>query len=311
MIYFLKRFLIAFGVVVAVTWVTFTLLSLAPGDTAEIIIQKILVGDPEYKASEEEKEAVRDMFKLRDPAYLAYFKWLLKALGGDFGTSYRTGLPVAEELKQRFLATFILAATSMAIAGFLGITLGILALKRRIFDVITSTYFAIFISTPSFLLAIILIVIFVVNLKTFPMIGFSSLSSLVLPALSLAIPSSALIAQLTRTNLLETLSQDFITTAKSKGLEDKVILLRHALRIALIPVVPILGLQFGAMLSGVVVVETVFSWPGVGKLLVDSVDARDIPVIQACVFVIAVVYSAINFTVDLIHRLLDPRVRLE
>lgn len=311
MIYFLKRFLIAFGVVVAVTWVTFTLLSLAPGDTAEIIIQKILVGDPEYKASEEEKEAVRDMFKLRDPAYLAYFKWLLKALSGDFGISYRTGLPVAEELKLRFLATFILAATSMAIAGFLGITLGILALKRRIFGVITSIYFAIFISTPSFLLAIILIVIFVVNLKTFTMIGFSSLSSLVLPALSLAIPSSALIAQLTRTNLLETLSQDFITTAKSKGLEDKVILLRHALRIALIPVVPILGLQFGAMLSGVVVVETIFSWPGVGKLLVDSVDARDIPVIQACVFVIAVVYSATNFTVDLIHRLLDPRVKLK
>lgn len=307
---FLKRLPLAFGVVIISTLVTFTLLCIAPGDPAEIIIQRLLVGDTEYRPSEEEKEAVRDMFNLRDPIFIAYFKWLIKALSGDFGISYRTGLPVLKELNQRLFATFALAVASMAIATFIGILIGAFAVMKRSLNVLASIYFAFFVSTPSFLLALLFLVIFVVKLKTFPMVGYSGFSSLILPSLSLAIPTSAIITQLVRTNLLEAMSQDFITTARTKGLDEKVILLRHGLRNALIPVVTILGLQFGGLLSGVVVVENIFSWPGIGTLLVDAVQARDVPVIQACVFVIAVIYSAVNLAVDLLYGLIDPRVRL-
>lgn len=311
--YILKRMLTAALVVIATSFLTFCLLSAAPGDTAEVILKRVFVGEIEYNPTESEVHAVKDVFGLNDPAIISYFKWLWKAMHGDFGNSYVSGLPVFNEILARFPATALLAITSTALSVIIAIPLGILSAARQntAIDYVCLAYSALFIAIPNFWFALILILIFSLYLGVLPVAGFGSPAHLVLPSVTLATSMSAITVRLTRSSLLEVLNQDFILTAKAKGLGEKTILYKHALRNALIPVVTIVGIQMGHLLSGTVIVETVFGWPGIGKLLADSIEARDIPMIQGCVVFIAAMFSIVNFLVDLSYRFLDPRVKYD
>ena len=298
-------------VVIVTSALTFCLLSASPGDTAEIIIKKILIGEEEYNPTSGEIQTVKDVFGLNDSAIILYFKWLWNAVHGDFGRSYVSGLPVLTEILIRLPATAILAFFSTILSIIIAIPLGVLSAARQNspLDHACLAYSAFFIAIPNFWFALILILIFSLYLGILPVAGFGSPSHLVLPSITLATGMSAVTARLTRSSLLEVLGQNYITTAKSKGLKETTILYRHALRNALIPVITIVGIQMGHLLSGTVIVETVFGWPGIGKLLADSIEVRDIPMIQGCVVFIAAMFSLVNLLVDLSYRLLDPRVK--
>jgi peptide/nickel transport system permease protein len=309
--YLLKRLLMAALVVMATSALTFCMLSASPGDTAEVIIKKILVGEEEYSPTKQEIQTVKDVFGLNGPAIVLYFRWLWNAIHGDFGCSYVSGLPVLKEIVARLPATALLALTSTTLSVLITIPLGVLSAARQnsLLDYACLAYSAFFISIPSFWFALILILIFSLYLDILPVAGFGSLAHLVLPSITLATGMSAVTTRLTRSSLLEVLGQDYITTARAKGLNENTILYKHALRNALIPVVTIVGIQMGHLLSGTVIVETVFGWPGIGKLLADSIEVRDIPMIQGCVVFIAAMFSIVNLLVDVSYRLLDPRVK--
>ncbi|AEH45519.1 binding-protein-dependent transport systems inner membrane component [Thermodesulfatator indicus DSM 15286] len=311
LIYLLKRLFIAVLVVVATSALTFFLLLASPGDTAEVIVKKILVGEEEYSPTKQEIEQVKDVFELNAPGVVLYLKWLSKAVHGDLGCSYVSGLPVTQEILTRLPATALLAITATLLSVIVAIPLGILSAARpnSFWDYACLTYSAFFISVPNFWLALILILFFSLYLDLLPVAGFGSLAHLILPAITLAAGMSAITVRLTRASLLDVLRQDYIITARAKGLAEKTILYRHALRNALIPVVTMIGLQIGHLLSGTVIVETVFGWPGIGKLLADSIEVRDIPMIQGCVVFIAIMFSLVNILVDFSYRFLDPRVK--
>lgn len=311
--YILKRLLMAIFVVIATSALTFCLLSASPGDTAEIIIKKVLVGEEEYNPTKTEIQTVKDVFGLNDPAIIRYFKWLWKAIHGDFGYSYVSGLPVFNEILVRLPATALLAISSTILSIMIAIPLGVLSAAKQntAVDYVCLAYSAFFIAIPNFWFALILILIFSLYLGILPVAGFGSFAHLILPSITLATSMSAITTRLTRSTLLEVLRQDFIVTAKAKGLGENVILYKHALRNALIPVITIVGIQMGHLLSGTVIVETVFGWPGIGKLLADSIEVRDIPMIQGCVVFIAAMFSIVNLLVDLSYRFLDPRVKYD
>lgn len=309
--YIAKRLVMVFFVFLATTFSSFLMLNLAPGDTAEIIIKRILVGDIEYVPSAEEKEKVKDVFGLRDPIYTAYVKWFFNVIHGDLGTSYVTKRSVFYELSTRLPWTALLAVSATAVAFLISLPLGILsARKKGWFDRFVSFYSSLFIAMPGFWLALILIVVFSVNLKILPMTGFSGFQSLIMPVVTLALPISAFLTQLVRASVIEEMEKDYVRTARAKGLKEGEIFRRHILRNSMIPVVTLTALKFAYLMSGAVVIETIFSWPGIGKLLVDSVECRDLPVIQGCVTIIAIMFAIVNMLVDLLYKLLDPRVRL-
>ena len=311
MMYFVfKRFLISIFVVIATSALTFCLLSASPGDTAEVIVKRILVGDIEYAPEQQEITSVRQVLGLDQPVIVLYVNWLWKALHGDFGRSYVSGLPVFDEILIRMPATALLALSASLISVAIGIPLGILSASRRNtpVDYALLAYSSFFLAMPNFWFALVLILIFSLKLGILPVSGFG-FPNLILPSITLAMSMSAVTLRLTRTSILEVLTQDYIITARSKGLKEQQILYGHALRNALIPVVTIVGIQLGHLLSGTVIIETIFAWPGIGKLLADSIEARDIPMIQGCVVFIAALFSLVNFLVDVIYAVLDPRVR--
>lgn len=301
----------AIFVVLATSALSFFLLSASPGDTAEIIIKKVLLGEENYNPTKEEVEKVKDIFELKDPAAILYIKWLWRAIHGDFGRSYVSGLPVLKEILMRLPATALLAISATVLSVMIAIPLGVLSAIRRntITDYACLAFSVFFIAMPNFWFGLILILIFSLYLGITPVSGFGGPQHLTLPSITLATGMAAITARLTRSSLLDVLSQDFIVTARAKGLSERIILYRHALRNALIPVVTIVGIQMGHLLSGTVIVETVFGWPGIGKLLADSIEARDIPMIQGCVVFIAAMFSLVNLLVDLSYRFLDPRIR--
>ena len=311
--YVLKRLLMAILVVMITSAITFCLLSASPGDTAEIIIKKVLVGEEEYNPSKSEIQTVKDVFGLNGPAIVRYSKWLWRVLHGDFGNSYVSGLPVFNEILVRLPATALLAISSTILSIIIAIPLGVLSAAKQntAIDYACLAYSAFFIAMPNFWFALILILIFSLYLGVLPVAGFGGLEHLILPSITLATSMSAVTTRLIRSSLLEVLSQDFIVTARAKGLSENVILYKHALRNALIPVITIVGIQMGHLLSGTVIVETVFGWPGIGKLLADSIEVRDIPMIQGCVVFIAAMFSIVNLLVDVSYKFLDPRVKYE
>ncbi|RJQ29311.1 MAG: ABC transporter permease [Peptococcaceae bacterium] len=311
--YIARRIAVAVLVVLAVSSLTFFLLSVMPGDTAVTIVQKIFVGDPEYSPSQVEIEATKKMFNLGDPLWAQYLRWLSKALHGDFGTSYKSGRAVAGEILERLPATVMLAAVAAAMSLLAAIPLGVLSAIRQNskVDYAVMALSAFFIAMPAFWLGLILILIFSLKLDLLPVAGYGGFEHLVLPAVTLGAGMTAVTARLARTSVLEVLRLDYVRTARSKGLPEKTILYRHVLKNALVPVVTLAGLQLGHLLGGAVIVETIFAWPGVGKLLVDSIGARDIPMIQAGAVFMAVMFSLVNLLVDLSYRFLDPRVKYE
>src|SRR5579871_565501 len=280
----------------------FAFLHAIPGDPA-----RLLAGPDATLA---EVQAVQARLGLDRPLPVQYGYFVRNAVVGDFGRSYRSGGPVSRVLAEHAGPTLELSVISTALAVVAGMTLGTLqAVRRNTLPDYCSTVLSVAgISTPSFFLGLVLIYVFSVNLHWLPTGGMTQLQSVVLPGITLASASAAVIARFTRSSLLEVLGEDFVRTARAKGVTERRVLVRHTLRNALIPVVTLVGLEFGFLLGGAIVVETVFSWPGLGWLLVQSIDFRDYPVLTAEILLFSVEFLAINLIVDVLYAALDPRV---
>lgn len=288
---------------VCVSLITFVMLRLMPGDPATV-----MAGED---ASPEVIRDLRLQLGLDRPVIVQYGFYLEKIVIGDLGQSIRSRIPVVEEIATRLPNTLYVAGLAVALAFAVGVPLGILAAVRegRWQDVTILVVALVGTSAPSFWVGLLLVLAFAVHLGLFPVSGNDGLISIVLPVLSLLPPSVAVIARLTRSTMLDVLGEDYIRTAMSKGASRSSVLWRHALRNALIPIVTMAGLEFARLLGGVIAVETIFAWPGVGKALVDAISSRDYPMVQGIVLTFAVIFALTNLVVDVINGIIDPRVR--
>ena len=299
----LKRLLGAVPVVFGVLLLTFLLVHLVPGDPVEVMLGE--------SATMADRAQLRAELGLDQPLAIQFKNYLVNLVQGDFGRSIHTHMEVSELLKNRIPATARLALVAFVIAILIGLPLGIAAaLKANRWPDSLATLLSLTLSAmPAFWLGPLLMLVFALWLGLLPVSGTEGPASIVLPALTLASGLAAILTRMTRASLLEVLNEDFVRTARAKGLPERTVNLRHAMRAALLPVVTILGLQLGGLLAGAVITETVFSWDGLGRLLVESIEKRDYPVTQACVLVIALAYVLINLLTDLLYSRLDPRVR--
>jgi peptide/nickel transport system permease protein len=304
----LRRLLYLVPVWIGISLVAFLLTNLTPGDPARLALQRELGRQP----TTEETAAAREQMGLNDPAPVRYINWLGDALTGDLGTSYRTGTPVLESLAERFPNTLQIAGIGLVLAIVIAIPLGVLAAVYRqgVADHFSRIFALLGASMPSYWIAYLLILLFSVRLGILPVAGSQTWQHAVMPALTLGIGGSASLMRLTRSETLETLNQDYIRTARAKGLRSPTVLTRHALRNTMIPISTVLGMRFAGMLGGAVIVETIFSWPGIGKLMVDAIFDRDYPMIQGFVLFMGTEFLLINLIVDLGYGLIDPRIRL-
>lgn len=309
--YFIKRIGFMALTLFAVCALTFFLMNVIPGGTAELVLKHTFVG-LEESVTDEQLNQISDRYDLDDPLYLQFFKWVKEAvLKGDIGTSYVFKKPVLYLLALRLPATIQLAVVSMLIAILAGVSLGIYSALRenKISDHILRIVTLFGVSMPGFWVALLLILIFSLKLKLVPVTGYGSLENLLLPATALSLHSVAAVMRVTRTSMLETLGQEYIRFAKAKGLPLWKIVSRHALKNAMLPVITVIGFQMGSLLGGTVVIEKIFAWPGIGSLLVDSISARDLPVVQGCVLAIVTMFLFVHFFVDMLYTHLDPRIR--
>lgn len=291
-------------VLIGVTFIVFTLMYITPGDPARIIL-----GD---SAPQSAVVQLRKQMGLDKPFLVRYGNYLKDLIvKHDIGTSYVTKRPVLKDISDCFPATLKLAALSMFFAIILGIPIGIISAVKQysVFDTLSMIFALIGISMPVFWLGLILILIFSVKLRWLPASGFSSIKYMILPAISLGAQSVAIITRMTRSSMLEVIRQDYIRTARSKGQKESVVILKHAFGNALIPIITTIGLQFGGLLGGAVLTETVFAIPGLGRLMVDSINMRDFPVVQGGVLIIAIAFSVVNLLVDLLYAFVDPRIK--
>ncbi len=305
--YILRRSIIVFPTALAVVTLVFLILHLAPGDPARIGLGQV--------ATSEDIERARAQLGLDDPLFIQYVRFLARMVTGDLGTSFITHEPVAGLILSRLLVTLQLTFMAMLLSTIIGVTAGVISAVRRntVYDYLTLTAAVIGYCTPNFWLALLLILVFSVNLRWLPSIGRQALDLkyVILPTLALSAPLIAIIARLTRAGMLEVINSDYVRTARAKGLAERAVISRHALRNALIPVVTVLGLQLGSLLGGTVVVETIFSWPGIGWLLFSGISQRDYPVVQGVVLFYSVVFMFVTLAVDIGYSYLDPRVRYE
>ena len=305
--YLVRRLLTLPVLLLGISIISFTLLNLAPGDPAYSILKDRNSGE---EPAPEDILALRKELRLDDPVVVRYGRWLLGAMQGDLGVSYRGGQPITRELWQRFPATLMLTGTALLLATVVGIPLGIGAALRRgsSTDGLSRLLALGGAAIPSYVLALLLMLMIGVKLNWLPTIGYGSPKHLILPAIALAAGSSAQLMRLTRASMLEVLQQDYVRTARAKGLNERVVIWVHALKNALLPVVTVLGINLGHLLGGTVIVESIFSWPGVGKYAVDSIFLRDFPVIQGFVLYMGLIFLLVNLAVDLSYRWLDPRL---
>jgi peptide/nickel transport system permease protein len=283
----------------------FLLIHIVPGDP----VQQML-GDG---ARAEDLQQLRRALGLDRPLHVQYGKYLFGLFRGDWGTSFRFQLPVRRVVLERFPATLELAAISLLVCIAVGVPAGVLAAHRRgsPADRAVGVFTLFGLSVPNFALGPLLVLIFSVQLGWFPVSGRGTLLHLVLPAVTLGAALAAILTRMVRTAMMEELSSDYVRTARAKGLPESAVLFRHAFRNALIPIVTILGLQFGTLLAGAIVTETIFAWPGVGRLTVQAIQSRDYPLLQGCILLIAFSYILVNLLTDLIYALADPRIRLQ
>lgn len=303
-----RRLLYMVPVWIGISLVAFLLTSLTPGDPARLALQRELGRQP----TTEETVIAREQMGLDDPAPIRYLHWLGDALTGDLGTSYRTGNPVLQSLAERFPSTLQIAGIGLIMAIAIAIPLGVLAAvhRRSAIDHLSRMLALLGASMPSYWIAYLLILLFSVRLGMLPVAGSQTWQHAVMPATVLGIGGSASLMRLTRSETLETLNQDYVRTARAKGLRSRTLLLRHVLRNTMIPISTVLGMRFAGMLGGAVIVETIFAWPGIGKLMVDAIFDRDYPMIQGFVLFMGTVFLLINLIVDLGYGLIDPRIRL-
>ena len=300
--YVTKRILVTIPVLIGVTLIIFTLMYFTKGDPARMIL-----GD---MATEEEVQELREEMGLNDPFLVRYANYLVGLCHGDLGTSYVTGLPVTQEIMARLPVTARIAALSCAFSVLIGIPVGILSAVKQysIADNIVTVLALLGITIPSFWLAMMLILLFSVKLNWLPASGLYGWKYYILPVISVSAVSVATITRMTRSSMLEVIRQDFIRTARAKGQTEGKIITHHALKNALIPIITIIGIQFASGLAGAVVNEQVFAIPGIGKMMVDAIKARNYPVVQGGVLVIAVLCSLLNLIVDLLYAFVDPRI---
>jgi peptide/nickel transport system permease protein len=300
-----RRLLMLIPVLLGVSVVVFSIVHIIPGDPA-----RIMAG---VDATGEEIELIRRQLNLDKPVYFQYFLWMSNVLRGDLGRSIVTNQPVLPELIHRFSATLQLTLAGMIFAVLVGVTVGVVSATKpySLFDHLSMVGALFGVSMPIFWMGLMFIFIFSVTLGLFPSSGKDGIEHIVLPALVLGLASTGIIARMTRSSMLEVLGQDYVRTARAKGATEEDVVYRHALKNAMIPIVTIVGLQFGYLLSGAVLTETVFNWPGIGRLMVDSIFNRDFPMIQGAVLLVASSFVFVNLLTDLLCAYLDPRVKFE
>lgn len=302
--FILKRILLMIPVLIGVTFIIFSIMYFTPGDPAEQVLGEM--------ATPEDKEMFREQYGLNEPFIIQYGTYMKNIVTkGDMGFSYVTKRPVVTEILDRFPTTLKLAVLSVAVALTIGIILGIISATRQ-YSIIDNicTFFAMFgVSMPSFWAAMMVIILFSVALGWLPAFGISTPAHWVLPAGVIGIESAAVIMRMTRSSMLEVIRQDYITTARAKGQSEKVVIFKHALQNGLIPVITMAGLQFGKLLGGTVIIETIFAIPGLGKLLIDAINANNYPMVQGCAVFMAFTISIINLLVDILYAYIDPRIR--
>ncbi len=324
--YIIRRLIQLIPLLIGISILVFLLVHLSPGDPI-----RMLLGED---ATTEDVARLNAVYGFDQPLHIQYFRWLSNALRGNLGVSIRQGIPVTTLIFERLGATLELAIVSVIIAILLGIPLGIIAAVKRgsIWDYLSMIVALVGVSTPGFWLGLILLSHVALKVDFLPMFGrdgsifgglwvlftqfridelLTGLRYVLLPAFSIGTGMMAIITRLTRSSLLEVLGKDYIRTARAKGLSNQIVILKHALRNALLPVITIIGIQFGAMLGGAVVTETVFAWPGVGRLVINAISQRDFPIIQGGVLMMAVIFTLVNLAVDLSYALVNPRIRYD
>ncbi|MEX0969677.1 MAG: ABC transporter permease [Paracoccaceae bacterium] len=311
--YILKRLLSAIPVLLGITVIVFLIMAMIPGDPATAILGSY--------ATPENVERLNRHLGLDEPLWRQYFIWLGNLLQGDFGRSFALNRPVLDEILDRFSATMILAGTAFVLCSLMGILAGVVSAAHQygLADKAITFVVILGISVPSFFLGMMMILLFAVQLRWFPVSGmysiwgggdlFDLIRHLTMPALALSVVATGVIARLSRGAMLEVLRQDFIRTARAKGVHERRVIWRHALRAAMVSIIPVLGIQAGFVLSGAVYIEMVFQWPGIGRMLVDGILKRDILLVQGGVVFVAACYVGFNIVVDVAQSLLDPRIR--
>jgi peptide/nickel transport system permease protein len=312
--YILKRLILTIPVLLGISIIVFFIMALIPGDPALAILGSY--------ATPENVAKLRAEFGLDKPLLQQYLIWLTNMFQGDFGRSYSLNRPVLDEVLERLGPTMLLAGTSLLICTLLGLVTGIISAVKQYGwqDKLLTLIVLIGISTPSFWLGLILVLLFSVQLHWFPASGMFAiygggdlkdlLHHLVLPAITLAVVATGVIARLTRSNMLEVLRQDYVRTARAKGLSERKVIYKHAFKNALVNIIPVIGIQAGFVLGGAVYIETVFQWPGIGRMLVTAITTRDILLVQGGVLLVAACYVLFNLLADVIQRLLDPRLEV-
>ncbi|MEJ2641293.1 MAG: ABC transporter permease [Desulfosarcinaceae bacterium] len=310
--YLLNRLGLMALTLLCATFVTFVMLRMTPGDPAELILQKVFVGTEDYTADAGAKARIEERYGLNRPLYLQYGAWLSQAFRGDFGYSFRSGQRVTEEIGLRIRPTLVLSVAALGLSLVLTVIFGALTALARapLLRAMLDTVIVSSIAVPNFYLALILVLVFGVWLNVLPVSGYGGPSHFVLPVVTLALTLFGYTTTILNDAVANVREQGFVLTARGKGLGPLTIFRRHVLRNALVPVVPYVALQLGYVLGGVVVVETVFAWPGIGNYLMDSIQTRDVPAIEACIAFIALAFSSANLLADLAVFLLDPRARV-
>lgn len=303
--YLVRRLLLTVPVLLGVATLVFALIHLVPGDPAQSMLGE--------SASPAEIARLQQALGLDRPLLTQYRRYLAGVVRGDLGKSFRFDTPVTTEIRKRLPDTALLAVSAMAVAMLVAIPLGIIAavFRGRLLDHAAMTLALAGISMPSFWLGPLLAIFFAVNMGWLPVSGSGSAAHLVLPAVTLGTALAAILARMTRSSVIEELRELYVLAARARGLSQSRAVIRHAFRNSLIPVVTIIGLQFGAVLTGTIITETIFGWPGVGRLLIQAINTRDYPLVQGCILFISVTYVAMNLLTDLTYGFLDPRIRFE
>jgi ABC-type dipeptide/oligopeptide/nickel transport system permease component len=303
--FILRRILLSIPTLFGVLVVAFLLLYVAPGDPVES-----MVGE---RADSATIARLRAQLRLDDPLPQRFGHYVARVVTGDLGQSYITNRPITQDIRERFPKTLQLAGAAMLLASIVGITLGVLSARRPggLVDRFALALAYLGISFPVYWVGLLLILLFAVTLRWLPPSGYGSLRFLALPALTLGMRSIAFLARMTRSAMLESLSADYVRTARAKGLSEWIVTFKHALRNALIPIITVLGLDFGAYLTGSILTETIFSWPGIGRYVVNAITRRDLPAIQGAVLFLSTVFVLVNLITDLAYAKADPRVSYE
>lgn len=302
--FFLRRLIAVIPVLWGVVTFVFLIVHFIPGDPIEIMLGET--------ATQTDIVALRASLGLDKPILTQYLIFLKNILSGDFGNSILLKNPVLDLIVDRYPATIALTLASLLVSILISIPAGIISAikKGSVWDSGSLLFTLIGVSMPNFWLGPLLIILFAVTLRILPVEGYGLDSHLILPALTMGLGMSAIVTRVLRSSLIEVLGEDFVRTAKAKGLKKSAVILKHALRNAILPVVTVVGLQFGALLSGTLITEVIFSWPGIGRLLIGAVQNRDYPLVQGCVLAVAVSYVLINLLVDFIYSKIDPRISL-